>query len=202
MRREIYNLKDNCVNVSLTEDIDTSTFSCGNKDIDDYFHYEALFYEKEMLSRNYAFLTETGADIVSAFSLCNSSIDMRYLPSPTKNRLQRKIPNLKRRRSYPALLIGRLGVNEKFAGLGVGSQVIDYIKCMCISSTNRGICRYIVVDAVNNLKIIQFYIKNGFTMLFGSEDDERTGSGIPHDATLKTRKIYCDLRLWLSSHGL
>ena len=136
-------------------------------------------------------------DVVSMFSLCNYSIDMTSVPGSIKNRLQRKIPNTKRKRSYPALLIGRLGVDRRFRGLGIGSQVIDYIKWLCIHPSNLGICRYLVVDAINTPNVIRFYESNGFTMLFGSEEEEKSSSGISTASVLRTRKMYCDLKLWM-----
>ena len=150
MRRENFNLRKHCVNVALTEKVNINSFSCDNTEIDAYFHHEALQYESEMLSKNYVFITDDGKhDVVSMFSLCNYSIDMTSVPSQMKNKLQRKIPNTKQKRSYPAVLIGRLGVDIGFRGLRVGSQVIDYIKRLCIHSSNMGICRYIVVDVIN-----------------------------------------------------
>lgn len=198
MRRENFNLREHCVSVALTDDIDVNVFLCGNKEIDDYFHNEALLYGSEMLSRNFVFITEDGmCDVVSMFSLCNYSIDMMSVPGHIKNRLQRKIPNTKRKRSYPALLIGRLGVDRRFRGLGIGSQVIDYIKWLCIHPSNLGICRYLVVDAINTPNVIRFYESNGFTMLFGSEEEEKSSSGISPASVLRTRKMYCDLKLWM-----
>ena len=73
------------------DDIDVNVFLCGNKEIDDYFHNEALLYGSEMLSRNFVFITDDGmCDVVSMFSLCNYSIDMTSVPGSIKNRLQRK----------------------------------------------------------------------------------------------------------------
>ena len=67
MRRENFNLREHCVSVALTDDIDVNVFLCGNKEIDDYFHNEALLYGSEMLSRNFVF-----------------SIDMTSVPSHIK----------------------------------------------------------------------------------------------------------------------
>ena len=103
MRRENFNLKEHCVSVALTDDIDINVFLCGNKEVDDYFHNEALQYGSEMLSRNFVFIIDDRmCNVVSMFSLCNYSIDMMSVPGHIKNRLQRKIPNTKRKRSYPA----------------------------------------------------------------------------------------------------
>lgn len=59
----------------------------------------------------------------------NDSIKAALIPNASRNKIQRKIPNSKRTRSYPAVLIGRLGVAKNFQGTndGIGSQAIDYI---------------------------------------------------------------------------
>ena len=106
MRRENFNLKEHCVSVALTDDIDINAFLCGNKEVDDYFHNEALQYGSEMLSRNFVFIIDDRmCNVVSMFSLCNYSIDMMSVPGHIKNRLQRKIPNTKRKRSYPQTFV-------------------------------------------------------------------------------------------------
>lgn len=68
-------------------------------------------------------------EIVCVFTLANDSIKAALIPNASRNKIQRKIPNSKRTRSYPAVLIGRLGVAKNFQGTndGIGSQAIDYI---------------------------------------------------------------------------
>ena len=83
MRRKNFNLREHCVSVALTDDIDVNVFLCGNKEVDDYFHNEALLYGSEMLSRNFVFVTDDGmCDVVSIFSYY--SIDMTSVPSHIK----------------------------------------------------------------------------------------------------------------------
>ena len=114
----------------VTTQGELESFSCGDKDLDDFFHQDAFLYAEQLLGKTYYFST-TGDDkkIVCAFTLANDSIKAALIPNTSRNRIQRKIPNSKRTRSYPAVLIGRLGVAKEFQGtvLSVGSQVIEYI---------------------------------------------------------------------------
>lgn len=195
MRRERFRLKEYCVSSALTTDIDLSGFYCGDESLDNYFHNEAAAYESEMLSRNYVFITQDDKhEPVAVFSICNTSINMPILCSNIRNRLQRKIPNPKRKRTYPALLIGRIGVNARYHGQGIGSQVIEYIKHMYLHESVRGLCRFLLVDAINTSDVVRFYQNNGFIMLFDTEDDEMRSFNI--GTALKTRMMYCDLKLW------
>lgn len=107
------------------------SFCCGDEDLDDFFHQEACLYDGQLLGKTYFFATERSGrnEIVCAFTLANDSIKAALIPNASRNKIQRKIPNSKRTRSYPAVLIGRLGVAKNFQDTndGIGSQAIDYI---------------------------------------------------------------------------
>ena len=101
----------------VTTQGELESFSCGDKDLDDFFHQDAFLYAEQLLGKTYYFST-TGDDkkIVCAFTLANDSIKAALIPNTSRNRIQRKIPNSKRTRSYPAVLIGKLGVAKEFQG--------------------------------------------------------------------------------------
>jgi len=46
------------------------------------------------------------------------------------------------------------------------------IKAWFIDPLNKTGCRYVVVDAVNNPKVLQFYKDNGFDFIFSSDEEE------------------------------
>jgi hypothetical protein len=50
--------------------------------------------------------------------------------------------------------------------------VLNFIKSWFIDPLNKTGCRYIVVDAVNNPKVLQFYLDNGFDFIFSSDLEE------------------------------
>ena len=98
-------------------------------------------------------------------------------------------------RSYPAVLIGRLGVSTLFQGSNnaVGSQVIDYIISWFLLPNNKTGCRFIVVDAYNNENVRHFYEKNGFKLLYQTEEQEKEANHIPVSDKLTSRMMYLDL---------
>lgn len=199
MRGRSYNLENECTRVALTEDIDISSFTCGDNELDEFFRNESRDYEREMLARSYAFITDDArSQPVAVFSVSNSSISMTALSSTVRNRMQRKIPNVKRRKSYPALLIGRLGVDVRYHGKGIGSQVLDYIKYWFTHPRYESICRYLVVDAVNEKDVLRFYERNGFKTLYATEDEELSALGKDGEE-LRSRVMFCDLKQWLLS---
>ena len=74
--------------------------------------------------------------------------------------MNRPIDNPKRGRSYPATVIGRIGVNQEFQGMNVGSQLIQFIKDWFRHEDNKTGCRFLVVDAYNNPRTLHFYERN------------------------------------------
>ena len=102
-------------------------FLCGDKDLDDFFQNDAVNYDRQLLGKSYCHrLKENSRVIVCAFTLSNSSIDSRHLPNSRRKKLTENIPHKKSLSSYPATLIGRLGVNKNFSGKGIGAELMEF----------------------------------------------------------------------------
>ena len=194
---EGFSLYDNCVMMQLSEEVfaNCEKFSCGNDDLDDFFINDAKRYADELIGKTYCWITDQKPHkIVALFTLANDSIKTTYLESSTKNRINRTIENPKRGRSYPATLIGRIGINEKFQGMHIGSQLISFIKDWFRAEDNKTGCRFLVVDAYNNHRTLSFYERNGFRYLHRNEDEERLYYRIS-DNVISTRLMYFDLKV-------
>ena len=171
-------------------------FSCGDKDLDGFFLHDAFKYEQQLLGKTYLFrLDSDNSVIVCAFTLSNSSIDSRNLPNNRKKKLTENIPHEKSLSSYPATLVGRLGVDKDFGGKGIGTELISFIKQWMLDPSNKTACRYLTVDAYNNKTTLKFYETNGFKTIFSSETQEKEYIGLSLDKELKTRLMYFDLIL-------
>jgi len=171
-------------------------FSCGDIDLDDFFRNDAEKYERQLLGKSYCFRLKSDRSIVvCAFTLSNSSIDARKLPNNRKRKLTENIPHEKSLSSYPATLIGRLGVDKDFSGKGIGTELMDFIKKWMLDPVNKTACRYLTVDAYNNEATLKFYEANGFKTLFSSDKQEKEHIGLPQDKDLNTRIMYFDLML-------
>ena len=190
-------LLDNCKVFPHTGELlqQSRPFSCGDKDLDDFFLYDALKYERQLLGKSYCFrLRSDNSVVVCFFTLSNSSVEARNLPNSRKKKLTENIPHEKSLSSYPATLIGRLGVNEDFNGRGIGSELIEFIGKWMIDPVYKTACRYLTVDAYNT-GILKFYEANGFKTLFSSDAQEKEHIGLPQEKELKTRLMYFDLML-------
>ena len=114
-----------------------SPFLCGDKDLDDFFQNDAINYNKQLLGKSYYFyLKDNEKLIVCAFTLSNSSIDSRHLQNNRRKKLTENIPHEKSLYSYPATLIGRLGVSKVFGGKGIGTELMDFLKLWLLERKN------------------------------------------------------------------
>ena len=152
-------------------------FDCGNPDLNEFFFKDSRLVCGELIAVTYAW-TEQGKTL-AFFSVANDAIS-RKVDKAAYNRASRRIPNMKRFVSLPAVKIGRLAVDVSAQGNGIGSEVLDFLKGWFASDNKTG-CRFIVVDALNNPNTIGFYLKNGFMFL-----DQK-------DASDKTRLMFFDL---------
>ena len=190
-------LLDNCKVFSHTGEMlqQSRPFSCGDKDLDDFFLYDAVKYDRQLLGKSYCYrLKSDNSVVVCFFTLSNSSVEARSLPNSRKKKLTEHIPHEKSLSSYPATLIGRLGVNEEFHGKNIGSELIEFIGKWMLDPVYKTACRYLTVDAYNT-GILKFYEANGFKTLFSSDVQEKEHIGLPQEKELKTRLMYLDLML-------
>lgn len=191
-------LDEQCVLVRVTQDVldHCEPFSCGEEDLDDFFAHNAIAYEKELMGKTYCWiLKEDVSKIVGMITLANAGIQTTHMKNHPRRKLNNLIPHVKQGRTYPAVLIGRLGVNIDFQGQGfrVGAQIMDFIKTWFKSYDNKTGCRFILVDAVNNPHAIAYYERNGFRPLFPRINDEKDFYNIPEIEDLRTRMYFFDL---------
>ena len=192
---------EQCDFMELTEEVlqQCKGFTCKDEDITEFFTQDYADYAYQLLGKSYCFVKPDTSEIVCAFTVANSSVKVDSLPSNLRNKLNRKIPNAKRRPQYPAVLVGQLAVSDLFSGHHVGDELLDFIKSWFIDPLNKTGCRYVIVDAVNHQKVFEYYQRNGFKFLFSSDEEEWTflhnkgqASTTPIEP-MKTRLMYFDL---------
>ncbi|MBR2206200.1 MAG: GNAT family N-acetyltransferase [Prevotella sp.] len=187
-------LADKCTFRLLTRELIATCkpFSCGYDDLDEYFLKDSPLWADQMYGKTYCFvLRDDPQTIVCAFSLSNETIRVDLLPNSQKKRFLKEIPKEKRMRRYPAVLIGRLGVDIRFANNGIGTELMQILKFWFVEPDNKAAVRYLAVDALNNSRTLNYYEKNGFAYLFKEEEQEAISSRMK--LPLKTRYMYFDL---------
>lgn len=189
-------LNDRCARVLLTPKVVAACapFSCGNKDLDEFFSTDYFDYAKQLMGKTYAFLeVDNPREIVCAFTVANASIFTNHLPNARRKRIGKSVPQPKRDMIYPAVLIGRLGVNSGYMRRHIGTELMDSIKSWFVDDENKTGCRYLVVDAYNEATPLEYYRKNGFDFMFSTEEQEREYRSMSGDGPLHTRLMFFDL---------
>jgi hypothetical protein len=190
-------LSDNCAFAPLTEQLHEALtgFDCQREPaIQDFFRNEAVLNAKELMSKSYCFYKKDTMQAVAAFCVINTDISVDLIPKSTRNKLNRKIPYAKQRDHYPAVLIGQIAVFDAFAKYHLGDELMDSIRWWLRNVANLIAARYVVVDAVNNEKVLQFYARNQFWTVFKTEEDERKAYELEDGQPLLTRFMISDLK--------
>lgn len=142
---------DNYHYEKLSKNHDLSNFSCGVDDLDEFLKQRALKEQDENLSVTY--LAIYNEHILGFISILNDNIEYKIV----KKGIDTKYKH------YPSVKIGRLGVNEKFKGIGIGTSILDDI-CNDIKELSKDIgIKFIVVDSYCNAR--KFYLNNSFTQI-------------------------------------
>lgn len=194
-----FNFVENTFMVRYTKEVADycDTFCCGDSDLDEFFKYDVFLYEKELLSKAFCWINKDNpTEILAIATLSFDSIKANALDKSSRNALQRKIPYRKQHRSYPAVLIGRLGVSTIYQrkGLNIGSQLMEVLKESFVDENNKASCRYMIVDAYNAEPTIHYYEKNGFKPLYKTVDSEKEAFKIPEGEQLRSRILFFDLK--------
>ena len=167
-------------------------FHCGDDDLDEFFRCDAFLQSDQLLCKNYCFtLDDDPTAIVAAFTLSNDSI--KKIPGSRKKKVEKNIPREKLYSSYPAVMIGRLGIGTDFQSQHPGSDVLSFIKAWFVDPLNKTGCRFLLVDSYNKERNLAFYERNGFNYLFSTEEQEREFRGIKPERPLNSRLMYFDL---------
>lgn len=193
-----FDLLKQAVLVNISQDISEKlkNFNCDDKHINKFFKEKAMDFSSQFLSRSFCFVNKEKLDeIVCAYCLSNDSVNLLGLRNKVKEKFQNKFPKGKGLASYPAIKIGRLGVQKEYSdgGAHIGTQLLNYIKFKCLGYSINSACRYLVVDSYNKERNLNFYMSNGFEFLM-EEDDEKQVNRKASYEDLDTRFMFFDLQ--------
>ena len=146
-----------------------NTFDCGDSDLNDFLQNDAiLFFEKRIAS---TYVLEDNGQIIAYFSLLNDKVSKLDATGSSWKRLKKLFPHSKHFSSYPAIKIGRLAVDKKYEGKGVGRKLMNRIKEDLRETSKASAFRFLTVDAY--LSAVPFYEKNGFKMLLNNDENKQ-----------------------------
>ncbi len=141
----------------LNSSLNKKDFSCGKEMLDNYLHFQASQDIKRKLS--VVFVLFDDMEIKGYYTLSNASVAATLVPEG----IQKKMP--KSYEALPVTLLGRLAVDKKFKGQGLGGiLLVDALKrSYDIAGTSLGSIG-VVVDPLGD-DAVTFYKKFGFISL-------------------------------------
>ncbi len=119
--------------------------------IQEFYNKELKKYEKNNLSK--IRLLKKDGEFVGYFAVSMNGIELEKLSGDEK--VKGTTP-----RRYPAILIGRMGVNKGQRGNGVGRFICDFCRGLAIEMSDKVACRYLILQTTKEK--IPFYEKCHF----------------------------------------
>lgn len=135
---------------------DRTAFDCGNPTLTDWLKQRASQFEKRDLARTYVASKSDSRIVLGYYAISNHRVGHEALPANEAKGLPRL--------DLPVVLLGRLAVDRKVQGQGLGSLLlIDALRRAQHLAEHVGI-RAVEVDAIDDAAR-QFYLKFGFVSL-------------------------------------
>ena len=139
------------------------TFVCAkNADVQDFLHNRAITFENYLRSRTYLYINNENKGVAGYFSigiayLLTNQLDkaiVKFLDGYTDETI-----------AIPCYLVGQLAVNDEYIGKKLGKYLLNDALSIIDESQDKLSGRFVLIDAVNDEKVIEFYKQNSFIAL-------------------------------------
>lgn len=140
----------------LDQSHDRTCFACGEEPLDTWLKERAGQFERKDLSRTYVACKPESKTVCGYYAIATHRVLYESLtPESAKG-----LPRI----DVPVVLLGRLAVDQKFQGLGLGAiLLVDALKRAMLIANEIGV-RAVEVDAIHDVARA-FYLKFGFRSL-------------------------------------
>ena len=191
---DIEYIKENYRFETLNGKHDLSDFKCESDDLTDFLKDDALTQQKSKLSLTKLVMCDD--TVVGYVSLLTDTILLKDIrDADTKHDIKNQLDITSKKRKLPAIKIGRLALDEKYAHKGLGSEILMSIlfNVKNIAENNVGL-RFVTVEGY--ARAYKFYTRNNFINLKKDDDKikEKLDIIIEKDPE-KTFYLYIDLRV-------
>ncbi len=159
------------------------TFQCSrNKDVEDFLHNRAITFEKNFRAKTYIYIDHSG-EIIAYFSIALKILSSQDVSERTLQILG-NYPDGRPIHDIPCFLIGQLGKTDSYRDKKIGNFLLQDALDIIDNIQEQIGGRFIMLDAVNQQKIIDFYKNAGFIPLPPNS---------PSDESVKMIRPYFDL---------
>lgn len=136
----------------LSRDHRTTGFDCSVESLNEWLIRRALKNNYSGGSRTYVVCD--GNQVVGYYAIAAGSIARREAPG----RIRRNIPD-----PVPALILGRLAVDHRWQGAGIGQGMLRDAVARAINVSEQIGARVLIVHALNE-QAEAFYLRHGFVV--------------------------------------
>lgn len=134
---------------------DISGFDCGEQSLNSWLITRAADNMESLASRTYVVSSQNSAQVCGYYTL--SMAHLLHVEVSSKHR--RNMPE-----RIPCALIGRLAVDLKFKGIGLGSLLLRDAVIRAHRATEFVAARFVMLHSLNE-GATQFYMRHGFAPL-------------------------------------
>lgn len=153
----------------LRPDDDRGGFSCGQADLDRFFHHYAG-QNQFRLHLAVTYVAMAGERLTGFATVSVGSLERRSLPSA---RRRQRLPGY----PLPVLRLARLAVDRRAQGLGVGRALLRHVLDLALVQRDSLGCVGVVTDAKPDA--VPFYARYGFEPLEGVREGALHGGAAP-----------------------
>ena len=145
------------ISIAVLDDLTpVATFTCGDEELDDYLHNDALSAQRANLAQTYVALNQS--EIVGYITL---AADFIWITDDEKTQLAlEQFPTAPR--NIPGIKIGRLASSTKYRGCGIGKTLVWRAYQILNTLSPFAGCRVLTVDSYQNIDTLKFYTDLGF----------------------------------------
>lgn len=118
---------------------DRTGFDCGEPSLNEWLQRYASQNRRRDTAATWVIATPDD-HVVAYASLAMTAIDHAAAPSP----VAKQAPD-----PVPALLLGRLAVDRRHAGLGIGTTLVAHVLATSVELNAKAACRAVVVTAIS-----------------------------------------------------
>lgn len=136
---------------------DVGAFLCSDVDLTSFLKVLAVTYQEEGMGVTY--LAWLDGQPAGYFTVAAASLRVRGVES------RDRVEGLEDMEYYPSLLIGRLGVDQRLEGQGIGSRLLQLVYGIATQERERIGVRFLILNATSDS--IAWWIRRGFTPLLG-----------------------------------
>lgn len=148
----------NQITESLNSGHRKKEFSCGKALLNNYLLIQANQDAKRKLAACFVLIDNETKLIKGYYTLSNNSIFSEIIPEKYRKKLPKSYT------SIPTTLLGRLAIDNRFQGKGIGKILLIDALLRCYEASKKMGSYAVVVDPLDE-DALSFYAKYGFILL-------------------------------------